>query len=270
MAFIEGRAQAIVPVAPGEEDADTGRRLGFDDDGRGGSPEVVLIYRKAGDLAQTLGHSTIEITHVLLAFTLTPDGIKRLSEQKIIKQKIDPAVVRRNCWMALAIQPSQPDARSPITFSSEVRTVNLAASAIAKTNDSNARSVQVSQVLAAMLDDRFKDHIAPLLAAVRPAPTPEEIRMNVEAVKHSLDGLVPVATQNAAVLVSLLKDVSGITIPETPETPRLPSVREVLQGKSDRIEKRLRNVKSVTLVNSALLLMNLIALLSLGAILLMK
>ena len=256
MSLVDGNSkhQEVARTGISEEALfDASRRLSFDDEGRGGSPELIAVYVKARDLAQTLGHSTIEIPHLLLGFTLTPDGINRL-----VGANIDAPVVRRNCWMALAVHPSQPDGRSAITFSTDLRAINAIASKLAKKNDSIARMVQTSHVLEALRDESFKDTVVPLMAATRPAPTPEEIRLNVETFKHYLEESLPVIggkvdliEQRIAALARELSGSIGAVAGAPPEPPSIRSIiaeaRESLQENSGKLEKKLRNIKAIAI-----------------------
>ena len=207
-----------------EVNLEASRRLTFDDEGRGGSPEVITVYVKARDLAQTLGHSTIEIPHLLLAFTLTADGINRLTEAKI-----DVSVVRRNCWMALGVNPTQPDGRNPVTFSTDLRAINAIASTLARKNDSIARMVQMNQVLEALRDPKFTDTVTPLMTASRNAPTPEEIRLNVEAIKYFLEERIPHIEQKTTQVSSRLLDVfDELSISPADNVGGRPRIRSII------------------------------------------
>lgn len=167
-------------------------RVSFD--GRGGSPELTKVYQKAMDIAEAVGHSTVDIAHVLLSFTLISEGIPRLREVDL-----DEVTLRRNCWSSLALVPAQADPHA-VAFSSEVLAVNAMASAFAKDNDLNARMVQMRHVLVAIKDPRFNDTVGPLLSGTRSAPTLEEVRGNVESIKHYLEEQFPIAVGTLSAL----------------------------------------------------------------------
>lgn len=153
------------------------------------SEEVRRVLNKAASLARDLNHREMHLAHLMLALTLFPDAIMRLSQAS---PPLDPAKVREASWKELANLGPLNETPKRVGVSRDIISIHDCVQNLVRQEfDPSHLRVHVKHLVDAIVTGPVSGRVFERYGGVPTVPSPEEARVQIRDAKQALDQYLP-------------------------------------------------------------------------------